>query len=108
MVSFTSWQSSPTGFQKALLYPDKTLPILFTIPHSGFVPGGAEYYGFGYDSEKVLTFRGEKKFVGCQSNQYQKDIDSYQIWWQGARPVAGISCTRPLAPRRDQDCSTVD
>ncbi|KAJ5667795.1 uncharacterized protein N7477_006365 [Penicillium maclennaniae] len=63
MVSFTSKNSTPTGFQNLYVIPDTVEPIALTVPHSGATPQGASTNDFGVNDEGYFTHNGKAYFA---------------------------------------------
>ncbi|KAI5821419.1 hypothetical protein BZA77DRAFT_299518 [Pyronema omphalodes] len=83
---FTSFHSSPTGWQTFFVYENQTRPISFTVPHSGYVPPGAKTTGFGvFDGRFQLKSNGKisEKWIACQVPKDMAPYDSWQILWNG-------------------------
>jgi hypothetical protein len=57
--AFTSYHSSPTGWQNMYVTDKTTLSHLsFTTPHSGSVPDGATTQGWAFTDDGLLSFEG--------------------------------------------------
>ncbi|CCX30324.1 hypothetical protein FPQ18DRAFT_313528 [Pyronema domesticum] len=83
---FTSFHSSPTGWQTFFVYENQTRPISFTVPHSAYIPAGAATTGFGvFDGNFKLQSNGKisEKWIACQVSKAATPYDSWQILWNG-------------------------
>jgi len=104
--TFTSYHSVPTGWQTLYIYPNKTQPISFTVPHSASIPADAATTGFGFGANGYLTYNGENKFIGVQTGNQAEQLQTYQIWWAGGEAPAGYNATGPLYLYKYQQCIT--
>jgi hypothetical protein len=68
--TFTSYHSSPTGWQNMYVTDKTTLShIGFTTPHSGSVPDGATTTGWAFTDDGLLSFEGHTdRFFTCLMN----------------------------------------
>jgi len=108
LFTFTSYHAVATGEQTLYIFPNKTQPIQFTIPHGGFIPDNATSTGFCFDSVNGhLTWGGANNFWGCD-NAENATLESYQIWWFGDGDPNGVGCVGPLDLYADFSGSTGD
>jgi len=95
-IGFTSYHESPTGFTSLFLFPNDTMPVGLTIPHSGGLLPGTRNSGFGFNTDGYLTFGGVNNFIGCTNSVK----NSFQIFWLGdlsdTQDPLGSSCIGPL------------
>ena len=82
-MSFTSFHSSPTGWQTFYIFPTDNKPIGFTVPHSGAIPTGAATTEFSLVNG-MLAWRGGMQWQACQTAS-----GSYQIYWEGVQGTLG-------------------
>lgn len=80
MVSFTSKNSTPTGFQNLYLLPSKVEPIALTVPHSGATPEGASTNDFGVNDDGYFTHSGNAYFA--KDGYSEKKVK--ELFWYGA------------------------
>jgi hypothetical protein len=76
---------------------NETAPVGFTTPHSGYIPAGAQYNGFGEVDGKFQLDVGngpEEKWMACKIPE-ETVSDTYQIYWEGK---AGQLTTRECYP----------
>jgi hypothetical protein len=68
--AFTSYHSSPTGWQNMYVTDKTSLSHLgFTTPHSGSVPDGATTQGWAFTDDGFLSFEGHTdRFFTCLMN----------------------------------------
>ncbi|KAI9375166.1 hypothetical protein BJX61DRAFT_191973 [Aspergillus egyptiacus] len=80
MVTFTSKDSTPTGFQNVFVVENTVLPVELTRPHSGAVPEGASMSDFGMTDDGYFTHADKDWFAvdGYGSNPQKT------IYWYGA------------------------
>ncbi|KAL2073636.1 hypothetical protein VTL71DRAFT_10962 [Oculimacula yallundae] len=102
-ISFTSWHSTPTGWQNMYIFANKTALVEFTTAHGHSVPPGASTVGFGFDNHGNWTYQGKNNFVACQTKEQVEagPYEGYQIWWKGAGSVRGINCSKPISLKRN-------
>ncbi|KAI5776294.1 hypothetical protein EDC01DRAFT_636932 [Geopyxis carbonaria] len=91
--AFTSKDSTPTGWQNLLIFPDASEPIGFTSPHSAMVPDGAVMGPFtntAYPAGiKMLSFDGQSGgFVVVPVDEALEE-STYQIYYQGGEAIEG-------------------
>ena len=94
---FTSFHSSPTGWQNFFVYANQSKPIAFTTPHSGYVPPGAQMAGFGSVGGLLKLDRGvgkgfEGKWKACKVPQGVSQ-GTWQIYWEGGAPLSPAECS---------------
>ncbi|KAL2870350.1 uncharacterized protein BJX67DRAFT_280910 [Aspergillus lucknowensis] len=78
-VTFTSRNSTPTGWQNLYVVEKDVLPVGLTRPHSGAVPEGASINDFGTNEAGYFTHAGKDYFaVDGYSSNPQKTI-----YWYG-------------------------
>jgi hypothetical protein len=80
MASFTSKDSTPTGFQNLYVIPNTVEPIALTAPHSGATPEGASTIDFGVNEEGYFTHNGQAYFA---KDGYGEDKVK-ELYWYGS------------------------
>ncbi|CZR59758.1 uncharacterized protein PAC_09652 [Phialocephala subalpina] len=99
IMPFFSYHQDSFSLRRAYIVENETTPINFTPQ---FISGdfkGTTTHGFGVDRDGTITFKGENKFEGCQTQQ-QKDMRIFEIFWSGGRAAPdGFEC-RPLTLRK--------
>ncbi|KAL2822785.1 hypothetical protein BDW59DRAFT_149167 [Aspergillus cavernicola] len=80
LVSFTSQDSTPTGFHNLFVVEKSVLPVELTRPHSGATPNGASTVDFGVNDDGYFTHAGKDYFAvdGYGSNPQKT------IYWYGS------------------------
>ncbi|KAF8456852.1 hypothetical protein BDZ91DRAFT_767358 [Kalaharituber pfeilii] len=101
-ISFTSFHSSPTGWQNLYIFPttnlgsdfrgnDSTKPVGFTVPHSGSVPTGATTTGFTLGAtDRLLRYKDTNGWYACPVAGNDR---WYQIIYVGGSDSAPAACT---------------
>ncbi|KAJ5469319.1 hypothetical protein N7539_008937 [Penicillium diatomitis] len=79
-LTFTSKNSTPTGFQNLWVVEDDTLPVGLTIPHSAAYPEGASETGFGVNDDGLFTHDGNAYFA---VDGYASGDQPLKVYWYG-------------------------
>ncbi|KAI2786894.1 hypothetical protein POX_g09290 [Penicillium oxalicum] len=92
MLSFTSKNSTPTGFQNLWVVENDVLPVGLTLPHSAAYPEGASETGFGVNDDGLLTHNGEAYFA---VDGYASGDKPLKVYWYGrhSSTYKGLSLT---------------
>lgn len=92
-VYFTSYHQYPTGDQALYIYANETLPVSFSVPHSGYVPPAATYSGISFTGPNgTLAYNGSNNFAACQVTAADKAANAYQVYWVGDGLDADWDC----------------
>ena len=76
------------------IFANKSEPIGFTAPHSGYVPPGAVVVGFGKSADGQFTWSGKQLWKACKTSE----VGSWQIYWDGVKSGNGL---------KGKDCTAV-
>jgi len=89
-IGFTSIHQALTGFTALYVFPNASLPLGFTVPHSGAVPDGAVTDGFFLTPNNTFAFQAAspEQWFACEE-EFNGGADastktSYKIYWDGA------------------------
>ncbi|KAA8899935.1 hypothetical protein FN846DRAFT_959705 [Sphaerosporella brunnea] len=95
--TFTSFHSAPTGWRTFYVLVNESAPVGFTMPHSGSIPAGAQYVGFGVADGNLQLDVGngpEEKWAACKVPEAVVS-GTWQIVWAGKRgALLSRDCTR--------------
>ncbi|RMZ76118.1 hypothetical protein DV738_g5092, partial [Chaetothyriales sp. CBS 135597] len=103
-LSFTSFHSTPTGWQNAYVIDGENQPLQFSVPH-GSAPVGAITRGFGFGRFGALGINGVNRFYVCQDDELDA-INTFQIYWFGAEQIGveGQRCQGPIKILATDSC----
>jgi hypothetical protein len=82
--AFTSFHSSPTGWQNLYIFPNKTKPVGFTTPHSAKVPKGAVTTGFVKEHSNFLYDNGKSSNAKWAVCPVDGQDGTWQLYWNGS------------------------
>ncbi|KAF8538363.1 hypothetical protein BDD12DRAFT_806187 [Trichophaea hybrida] len=103
-TEFTSFHSSPTGWQNLYIFPNKTAPVGFNTPHTMSIPEGAQEYGFTSDNGMFKYDSGKGPKALWAVCPVKKEAGSWQLYWKGGKKLDKDCICIKLKIHKEQEC----